>query len=87
MQIHKLKIKPEYFNDVISGKKKFEVRYNDRDFKVGDLIVLEEFKNNRYTNRFLNCEITYILNDQEYLKENYVVLGFRTRLDLGAVIL
>lgn len=87
MQIHKLKIKPEYLNDVISGKKKFEVRYNDRDFKVGDLIVLEEFKNNRYTNRFLNREITYILNDQEYLKENYVVLGFRTRLDLGAVIL
>lgn len=87
MQIHKLKIKPKYFNDVISGKKKFEVRCNDRNFKVGDLIVLEEFKNNRYTNRFLNCEITYILDDQEYLKENYVVLGFRTRLDLGAVIL
>lgn len=87
MQIHKLKIKPEYFNDVISGKKKFEVRYNDRNFKVGDLVVLEEFKNNRYTNRFINCEITYILDDPGYLKENYVVLGFRTRLDLGAVIL
>lgn len=87
MKIHKLKIKPRYFNDVISGLKKFEVRYNDRDFKVEDLIVLEEFKNDRYTNRFLNCEIIYILDDQKYIKENYVVLGIKPRLDLGAVIL
>lgn len=87
MQVHKLKIKPKYFNDVISNKKRFEVRLNDRNFEIGDLIVLEEFKDDRYTNRFINCEITYILDDQEYLKENYVILGFKTRLEIGAVIL
>lgn len=34
--VHELKIAPEYFKDVRTGLKKFEIRKNDRDFKVGD---------------------------------------------------
>ena len=40
MKVHNLKIKPQYFKDVVSGIKTFEVRKNDRNFKVGDLMVL-----------------------------------------------
>ena len=36
MKVHNLKIKPQYFKDVVSGIKTFEVRKNDRNFKVGD---------------------------------------------------
>lgn len=86
LKVHNLKIKPEYFNDVISGRKTFEVRYNDRNFKVGDIIVLEEFDSKGYTGKYINSEITYVLSDVEYTKENYVVLGFKLRLDRGAVI-
>ena len=41
--IHHLKTKPEYFQAVINGKKPFEIRYNDRNFKTGDRVILEEY--------------------------------------------
>lgn len=40
MTEHKLKILPTHFNDVISSKKKAEIRYNDRNYKVGDILSL-----------------------------------------------
>lgn len=40
---HHLKTKPEYFQAVINGKKPFEIRYNDRGFKQGDRVILEEY--------------------------------------------
>lgn len=45
MNVHNLKIRPNYFKDVIAEVKKFEIRFNDRGFEVGGLIVLEEFDN------------------------------------------
>lgn len=60
MNVHNLKIRPNYFKDVIAEVKKFEIRFNDRGFEVGDLIVLEEFDNKGYTGRYVNAEITYL---------------------------
>lgn len=80
---HNLKIKPQYFKDVVDGKKTFEVRYNNRDFKVGDILVLEEFDEHGHTGKYLNVETIYILDDKEYLKDGYVALGFKLRLDMG----
>ena len=39
-----LKTKPEYFQAVIGGRKPMEIRCNDRDFKPGDSVILEEFE-------------------------------------------
>ena len=41
---HHLKTLPEYFQAVIDGRKPMEIRYNDRGFKPGDSVILEEFK-------------------------------------------
>ena len=38
MKIHELKTLPEYFDAVFMGKKNFEIRKNDRDYKVGDYV-------------------------------------------------
>lgn len=38
MKLHELKIKHEYLVDITLGKKTFELRKNDRDYQVGDLI-------------------------------------------------
>lgn len=58
--VHRLKIAPEYFEAVQSGAKKAEVRNNDRNFKVNDTILLQEYKNGRYTGNILCVRITYI---------------------------
>ena len=44
MKIHNLKTDPEVFAMSFSGIKPWEIRFNDMDFKVGDMLVLEETK-------------------------------------------
>lgn len=73
--IHILKIMPIYFQDVIEGRKTFEVRRNDRDFKIGDTVILREFEYGKYTGRTHTTRITYILDDAEYCKDGYVIFG------------
>jgi len=40
--VHKLKIKQEYLENLLSGKKKAEIRINDRDYQVGDVLSFEK---------------------------------------------
>lgn len=42
MKIHELKTDPDPFRKVWEGDKKFELRFNDRGFDAGDLLVLKE---------------------------------------------
>ncbi|AIS74044.1 hypothetical protein [Leuconostoc phage LLC-1] len=48
MKIHELKLDEEYFDDVESGLKTFEIRKNDRNYNAGDLLALSRFKNGHY---------------------------------------
>ena len=74
---HNLKILPEYFEAVKDGRKNFELRMDDRDFKVGDWVYLQEYDWNKYTGQTLCRKIVYILrNCEQYgLKEGYCILG------------
>lgn len=72
MTTHKLKTLPKYFQNTIEGKKPFEVRLNDRDYKVGDTVVLEEWENGKYSGREIGGKIDYILNDFIGLKDGYI---------------
>jgi hypothetical protein len=60
---HRLKTWPLYFEEVHQGRKTFEVRVNDRDFKEGDLICLQEYlpDNEKYTGRCSWFKAGYIL--------------------------
>lgn len=76
--IHELKISPKYYDAVISNIKHFELRKDDRDYKVGDFIVLREYENGEYTGRETRFQIEYILRDcAEYgLMDGYCILGW-----------
>lgn len=75
MKIHDLKIETEFFDAIASGLKTFEIRRNDRDYTVGDIINLCEYNDNGYTNREIRrLKITYISDYMQF--DNYVVMGF-----------
>lgn len=77
MKIHDLKIEKKYFNDVVTERKKFEVRKNDRDYQVNDILSLNEYDKDKkiYAGRHISAKVLYILDDSTFLKEGYVVLS------------
>lgn len=77
--IHELKCWPKYFRDVWTGRKNFEVRKNDRNFQVGDSLLLMEWNPERekYTGVAVKREIIYILDDPAFVKDGYVIMGLK----------
>lgn len=76
--IHELKVWPRFFEALLDRSKTFEFRKNDRNFQVGDLLVLKEWDPDAkdYTGRWLHREITYVLSDWEAaIAADYVILG------------
>ncbi|MDR0941173.1 MAG: DUF3850 domain-containing protein [Bacteroidales bacterium] len=66
---HTLKLDEKYYDLLVNGEKRFEVRYNDRDYAVGDFLFLE-----CSNGRALCCVVRYILSDFVGLKPGYVVM-------------
>lgn len=71
--VHELKILPEYFEAVKSVRKRFEIRKNDRDYTVGDLLYLREWNVDGFTGYSYKAEVTYITDYEQ--KDGYVVMG------------
>ncbi len=76
---HELKILPQWFEDVVKGKKNFEIRKNDRDFKVGDKLLLKEYTYGRFTGREVTKRVMYVYHgDGTYgLSPDYCILGLK----------
>ena len=72
---HEVKLGAEFFEDVLHNRKTFELRKNDRDYRVGDLLVLKEFKNGEETGRECTRYINYMLEDYTGLVEGYCVMS------------
>ena len=59
------KVLPDYFQDIVDGKKKYELRLNDFAIEPGDILVLEEWTSTDHatrkaTGRVLEKKVTYL---------------------------
>ena len=52
-KVHEIKIAASYYDDVTSGRKRFELRKNDRGYKVGDSLKMLEFDEGKHTGYYL----------------------------------
>jgi hypothetical protein len=61
--LHEVKSWPEFFAPVAKGVKTFELRRDDRGYRIGDLIRLREWEPERqeYTGREITKRIVYIM--------------------------
>lgn len=86
--VHELKVWPEFYKALDSRTKEFEVRKNDRNYRVGDVLWLREFDPDKafipanidgsfcYTGRYMYREITYILTGGQFgIEPEYVVMN------------
>lgn len=75
-----LKCPQPYFEDIWTGKKTFEVRKNDKDFRVGDIVCLYEEVEGIGTPpapRTIFFEITYVLEGGKFgVESGYCAFGF-----------
>jgi hypothetical protein len=78
---HCLKTLPIFYKAIVDGIKTFDVRKKDRDFKVGDRLLLQEYhkQDEKYTGNEWSGEIVYILDSTDYCKKNFVILGLREK--------
>lgn len=75
MKVHELKIGSEFFEAVKDGRKKFEIRKNDRNYQEGDILILKEYDpiTQSFSGEIIKVEITYMTDYAQ--QDGYVVLG------------
>ena len=83
-QHHLLRTDPGPFQLVWLGIKAFEIRANDRNFKAGDIVRLQEWHHNTgYTGRFVEAKIGCVITDPGWgIQPGFCVFGF-TETDRG----
>jgi len=76
MITHKLKTDPIYFDKMWNGTKKSELRENDRGFRQGDQVLLEEYdrEKHKFTGRSIPGSISYVTDYPDALRDGYVML-------------
>jgi hypothetical protein len=88
MMVHVLKSWPEFFEPVLLGVKTAELRYNDRRYEAGDVLVMREWEPSRsvFTGRECARRVTHVLHGVgtvgaiaplRGLSANYVLLSMR----------
>lgn len=68
MVVHELKILPEYYQAINEGIKTFEIRFNDRDYSVGDVLLLKENSGSEV------CVLVKYITDYQQ-KDGYIVMS------------
>jgi hypothetical protein len=90
MKTHELKTDPVGFDAVVEGRKKFEIRFDDRGYEVGDELVLRKTRHTgaamregaplEYDGPPLHVNVGYLMRGPVYgLGEGWVIMGIEPR--------
>ena len=79
---HTIKAWPHFFAALERGDKNFEVRRDDRNYKIGDLLEIHEYDPSYgHTRRCppLLFDVTYVLMAEDFpaLMPGFVIMGIR----------
>ena len=78
MKVHELKTLNKFFQLSWDDKKTYEIRYNlDRNFGVGDIVILQEIVDNEFTGRSIIAIILDVFKDNDYVIEDHVILQLK----------
>jgi Domain of unknown function (DUF3850) len=65
MTLHRLKCWPQSFAPLLANTKTFDLRRNDRDYQVGDVLLLQEWDRDRgYSGREVKRRVGYVLRGE-----------------------
>lgn len=85
-RIHSLKTWDVYFDAVYDGSKPFEVRYDDRGYQSGDVLLLQRWEPEKhdYTRdgsghpATISKRVSYVLRGGQFgVQPGYVVMGLQ----------
>jgi hypothetical protein len=83
---HLVKSWPEFFEPICQGIRTHDLRRNDREYNIGDILILREFESTseRYTGRECEVEITSMTSfaqpcavSGEALNADFCILSIR----------
>lgn len=76
-RIHYLKTYIEFFQATKKGDKNFELRIDDRDYRVGDILALMEYDPaiGFTKSKDIWVKVTYILSKQPYVPKGYICMS------------
>lgn len=86
MKVHVVKSWSHFFDAIKAGQKTHDLRVDDRNYQVGDQLILQKYDNINgfYLHDECTVEITYITNRQKpcafssaVLEPNYCILSIK----------
>jgi len=77
--IHKLKCIAPFFQAAWDRKKRFEIRINDRKYKVDDIVILREYfpATRTYSGREIEFAIEYLIEGTNCLRQGWCAFSIQ----------
>ncbi len=78
-RMHALKTSHNVWRDIFEGRKTFEYRKNDRDYRAGDtLLLMDYYPETESTGGEIHAEVTYLLRGGQFgIPEDYCIMQFK----------
>lgn len=74
---HLMEVSTQFFEDIFTGVKSYALVKNERPYKDGDDMFLQEIENKEFTSRELKLKINLVETAAAGLKSDYCILSFK----------